>query len=495
MTLTVATLAARPELGLTLLAARRAAGTTPVEWAHAIDRVDSDRWIAPGTLVLTAGFQLPDDAPGLADHLDRLRRAGACALAVDTGGRWDSVPAALVERGAETGFPVLAVDPDIPFTTVVRAVAESVTASKVRSLSELLEAEATLVRMLLRDGVARVLQELGDRLAASCAVVNNRGAILASAGDPGDVAVMVPAPPFHPVVGRSALHADGARMIQPLTGAEIVQGALVVDSVRRFTEADRVLVNHAAGLVSLSMSRSLAVHDAEERLRREAMRAIMAGRVPTPEQLKLFGLTPATPVTALVVSGTELGDAQLAEELAGLGCAFLHETVLAGHAIVHDGPEDVAAVLHARLSRPGQRVRIGVGETMDLSVVDLSLRQATLAVPRQGSGVRSIRDMPAHELLIGLLDDDAADLLAGGLHRRLTEHDARTGDGLAAAAAAYVESNGRFEAMARRLGVHRQTARTRARRVEEVIGASLEDPDIRAELWLAMRATGRPDIR
>lgn len=40
------------------------------------------------------------------------------------------------------------------------------------------------------------------------------------------------------------------------------------------------------------------------------------------------------------------------------------------------------------------------------------------------------------------------------------------------------------------LGVHRHTLRYRMRRVEEILGRSLDDPDVRMELWLALKATG-----
>ena len=37
--------------------------------------------------------------------------------------------------------------------------------------------------------------------------------------------------------------------------------------------------------------------------------------------------------------------------------------------------------------------------------------------------------------------------------------------------------------------MHRHTLRYRMRRVEEILGRSLDDPDVRMELWLALKAT------
>ena len=45
------------------------------------------------------------------------------------------------------------------------------------------------------------------------------------------------------------------------------------------------------------------------------------------------------------------------------------------------------------------------------------------------------------------------------------------------------------DAAAQRLGIHRHTVRHRLRRAEGVLGRSLDDPAVRADLWFALRAT------
>ena len=43
------------------------------------------------------------------------------------------------------------------------------------------------------------------------------------------------------------------------------------------------------------------------------------------------------------------------------------------------------------------------------------------------------------------------------------------------------------QAAARDLDVHRHTVRNRLARAETLLGVSVDDPDTRAELWLALR--------
>lgn len=74
--------------------------------------------------------------------------------------------------------------------------------------------------------------------------------------------------------------------------------------------------------------------------------------------------------------------------------------------------------------------------------------------------------------------------------RALYEHDATGRGDLVASLRAWLSRHGQWDAAAADLGVHRHTLRYRMRRVEEILGRSLDDPDVRMELWLALKAMG-----
>ncbi len=94
--------------------------------------------------------------------------------------------------------------------------------------------------------------------------------------------------------------------------------------------------------------------------------------------------------------------------------------------------------------------------------------------------------------VLPLLADDAVRAFADGLLRPLREHDATARGDLVASLRAWLSRHGQWDAAAADLGVHRHTLRYRMRRVEEILGRSLDDPDVRMELWLALK-TGAPD--
>ena len=114
--------------------------------------------------------------------------------------------------------------------------------------------------------------------------------------------------------------------------------------------------------------------------------------------------------------------------------------------------------------------------------------ERALAVALRG-GRRSVdhEEVGAGSLL-PLLGEDAVTAFAEGLLRPLREHDRTARGDLVASLRAWLSRHGQWDAAAADLGVHRHTLRYRMRRVEELLGRSLDDTDVRMELWLALRS-------
>ncbi|MGW1895487.1 PucR family transcriptional regulator [Streptomyces sp. NPDC002004] len=114
--------------------------------------------------------------------------------------------------------------------------------------------------------------------------------------------------------------------------------------------------------------------------------------------------------------------------------------------------------------------------------------QALSVARRRGRALVEHEEVAAGSVL-PLLADDAVRAFADGLLRALYEHDATGRGDLVASLRAWLSRHGQWDAAAADLGVHRHTLRYRMRRVEEILGRSLDDPDVRMELWLALKAT------
>ncbi|WP_344844136.1 helix-turn-helix domain-containing protein [Nonomuraea dietziae] len=86
--------------------------------------------------------------------------------------------------------------------------------------------------------------------------------------------------------------------------------------------------------------------------------------------------------------------------------------------------------------------------------------------------------------LLALLDPAAAHAFSSALLAPLNEYGSRAD--LVESLRAYLGANGHWDAAAQRLGVHRHTLRYRMKRVSELLGRDLDDPGVRAELWIAL---------
>ncbi|WP_371576593.1 PucR family transcriptional regulator [Streptomyces sp. NBC_01314] len=114
--------------------------------------------------------------------------------------------------------------------------------------------------------------------------------------------------------------------------------------------------------------------------------------------------------------------------------------------------------------------------------------QALSVARRRGRCLVEHEELAAGSVL-PLLGDDAVRAFADSLLRPLREHDATGRGDLVASLRAWLSRHGQWDAAAADLGVHRHTLRYRMRRVEEIVGRSLDDADVRMELWLALKAT------
>ncbi|MFE9255983.1 PucR family transcriptional regulator [Streptomyces sp. NPDC006879] len=138
---------------------------------------------------------------------------------------------------------------------------------------------------------------------------------------------------------------------------------------------------------------------------------------------------------------------------------------------------------------------IGLSAPADPVAAGIARRQAeqSLAVARRRGRTLVEHEELAAGSVLPLLADDAVRAFADGMLRSLREHDATGRGDLIASLQAWLSRHGQWDAAAGDLGVHRHTLRYRMRRVEEILGRSLDDPDVRMELWLALKASPGPE--
>ncbi|MCK7625598.1 PucR family transcriptional regulator [Streptomyces sp. RS10V-4] len=538
---TLASLVNHTALKLTVLAGEDRLDV-PVRWAHASELTDPVPYMEGGELLLITALKLDAEDPETADrYVRRVAGAGVVGLGFAVGVNYEEAPQALVEAARRHHLPLLGVPRRTPFIAISKAVSAAVAADQYRAVTAGFEAQRELTRAALgAEGPSELLARLAAHLDGWAALYDASGAVVAAAPEwaarraarlTEDVARLRERPaPASSVV--SDTDGDDRVELQSLGTGRRARGVLAVGTGAPLGTAERYAVHSAVALLTLTTERSRALQDAEQRLGDAVLKMLLAGEPDHARAVagRLYGGLLDAPFRVLVAepvpaddqpSAPAAGTAPVLDALADTlesAAARTGEAVLAvpdgGRLIVlvADGGAAArscaafAAAAEARAAdRPrtrGRTARNGTARDAEQLAVGLSAptgpmaaahayRQAEQALSvarRRGRALVEHEDVAAGSVL-PLLADDAVRAFADGLLRALREHDATGRGDLVASLRAWLARHGQWDAAAADLGVHRHTLRYRMRRVEEILGRSLDDPDVRMELWLALKAT------
>ncbi|CAL9405981.1 hypothetical protein SUDANB95_01552 [Actinosynnema sp. ALI-1.44] len=399
----------------------------PVSWVHSTELADPTPFLEGGELLLTTGIALgPYPA-----YARRLAAAGVVGLGFGTGLSHAVVPGELVEAARSAGLAVLEVPRAVPFIAITKAVSRAVAADEYAALTRTSEAQRALTRAALTSPAA-VVRRLAGLLGGAVALLDPAGEFVHVSGDMPDPAELraEAARLGHGPAG-SAWRAGERHLALQVLGRH---GHLAVATAGPLDAVDRTVVNTAASLLTLALAGSDAVDEVHRELRTARFRLLLAGE-------PVEGV-PAGPFRVFLVPR---GDNCWAE--------YRGDFVVLGDRV--DGP------FHA--SSP-----------VDASEVARGYREALRAREER---VAFFEDVPGSGLLAADAATHAATLLAP-LDERLRE-----------SLRVWLACHGQWDPAAARLGVHRHTIRNRVRRVEELLGRSLDSPGLRAELWFALTAS------
>jgi len=176
-----------------------------------------------------------------------------------------------------------------------------------------------------------------------------------------------------------------------------------------------------------------------------------------------------------VAAAARLPTGSISEAIGELTCALISDP---------DGPGQRAEIERAVV---GAGARGGLGTTVDWTQAGISFARARAALElADGSATLVCARERAGELLLGADARLAAELAADRL-APLQELSPGSRARLSETLRIWLAEQGRLGQVAQRLGIHPQTARYRLGRLHELFGDTLDDPDGRFWLELALR--------
>ncbi|WP_234330168.1 PucR family transcriptional regulator [Streptomyces acidiscabies] len=506
------------------LALRQIAGpsdpATVLYGALTSEMADPYPYLLGGELLLTAGVHIPE-ATGSGtyfdDYVSRVIAAGGVALGFGVAPVHDTVPRALVAACESYGLPLIEVPEETTFAAVARAVWQLMERARTSELRRVTEAQQSLAAAASRpDPVPAVLRQLAQRTGGRAMLFGPEGVEVAAAGTVG-----------------------GASLAGAASGTGAASGAGVDASLAALAH----LVTTRASVTATDTDPATGVHLAAYALGTTGATGLAGGSATstpstTPTPRRPFALAVAsphrTPADHTITSVAAVLLTLLTDERQS--APETTRTTSLVRLLLGAPPAEVAPLLGAdrwivvharRTSRPSltpldPHPALTLASSLGTPLVDLTpdlirlllpADQDPYPTPHPPSGWSLGMSAPVTPADWPAADAQAARALARALATRvpLVQHTARTAltalispqdaeaharvllapvaenPALTETLRTWLSLHGSWDRTAVALGVHRNTVRQRIARCAGLLGTDLDDPDVRMELWFALR--------
>jgi purine catabolism regulator len=494
----------------------------PIRWVHATERLDVGQLLRAGDLLLTMGTGLPadDDDAGLAAFVDELVDVGSAGLVVELGRRWEhALPDALVDACERHGLPLVVLGQETRFAALAQEIGERVVDQQLTELREAQRVHETFTELSFSHaGPVEILQAV-QRLAAGPVVVENaQHRPLDYFAGPDDTGGFLDGWPARSrrveVAGRTGWDAGNGWLVTRLGTAEQAWGRLVIGSPGPPSQRLVAVAERAAA--------ALALHRLHDRDRGTLMRRthldLLTALSDDPDsddvqqRCELAGFpvrrrtfvglvvrprVGTSPTTDLDEVAATVVRAAHGVRLPALVCEVERDLRVLVSAAPSADADDLVDRVAARVLAHHDVVVAAGRATRDRSGIARSVTEAGQvadAAPQtrreQDPVVHRLADLHLRGLLALLGDDERLRLFVARELEPLRRHDrsdsART-DLLAALRALLLHPASKTEAAAS-LHLSRAAFYDRLARIESILGADLDDPDVRVSLHVALLA-------
>ncbi|QEW03293.1 helix-turn-helix domain-containing protein [Microbacterium lushaniae] len=461
-------------------------------------------WDEPGTILLTTALSLDrDSSSAMRDYVSRLREGGVIAVGIAIGPHvLGKAPDRLLHEADAQGVTVFEVPLSTRFIGVTQAIVDLLSRAKYEARIRALDVQRDFSRAALRaDGAHLIVDRLGGAIdAAAAALIRADGKVQeASSRFPHDQLPVI-ADEITQIIPRGlhitasiALGNAGNALIYPIGLDERPSAYLAVTHASKLGDSDRGVIASAVAMLALHLDRGAGETRIQRAARRRRVGALVTGVQDHVDLLSdIADLAPFPyrddDVVVLVATAPE-DNAKLIDELerspalAGCEMALLEQRIVV--ITTADRSERNIDDLLTRAMRIGVSRPVAFDDVAD--AYDSALRAHATAralardVVRSSSSLASPITALVPQQVLGTWARDAVSELKTVLG------EARYEDAIAALAA-YLRTNGSITQAAAELGVHRHTLRAHLHAVEQAIGASFQDPDTRASVWLMLRA-------
>ncbi|HUZ36581.1 MAG TPA: PucR family transcriptional regulator ligand-binding domain-containing protein [Streptosporangiaceae bacterium] len=496
MSITVRELLQLPHLQVTLIAGADGLDRE-ISWVHTSDLPNPWEWHGTGELLLTNGTGMPPEELAQINFVEKLCEAGASGLALGLGMSGPPLTVGATRKADELGLPLLGVPFSVPFTAVVRAVADANDREESRQLRRV----ARLYELLRASVVSaqpgpETLRKLGQELGIRLYLVDpETGLSLFGEGEEtsfGSALVESYLAHRNAIPGMLRLNLPGAAPGNAGAVAVAVPGdqptALVVEPLGNQLPSP-VLLQHIATGAALELAQLVTAREQQRRQGADLLSQMIDRRVDPRvayEQVTDAGLDLSTCVLVMADVGRQVTATDLHRVLVRTRVPYL---LLRRDCLLYVAIPDLAVEAHfpAELPEPAHAVGIS-GPVISANRVPDATQEARWAL-----GVAEMEKRPVVRfgddttLLLPRTPTEAQALVSRILGGLITL-DAEHGTDYVNTLQVMLRHNRSWQSAAAELHIHKQTLGYRIRKIEQITGRGLTRTEDLAEWWFALRA-------
>lgn len=497
-----------------------------VQWVHTGEIADIARYLTGGEVLLTAATGLETGEAARRAYIRELAEVGVSAIIVELGRGFRAVPDAMIEEARRGGVVLVALENEVPFVAVTHSVHTLLINADHVALVRATEIDEALSQAIL-DGASlgAVLELLADRLACPVVLEDANHRVVAFGRGPRAINPLLKQWQAHSrdahstQAGAIVNLADGERRCAwsnlTLRGEvwgrlHIVEGDSPLDDVARLSLGRAVT---SIALLLLSERDAYLSDEAENAL----IRGVAAGGDFSGQEFvdraASLGISFGSELVLLVTEPTtskvgQAEDGQLAE-LVQMVRAALGDIRWPGvvgrvdHSVVvvaETSPGSTlekAQALAAIVSSRSPEGHLGMSRPCRAAALPRAFREAVMAYRLspliEGAELRAFDDLALLRLLASIAAGPELATFVEGELGGLLDYDEHHSSELVRTLDAFLQANGNKQETGRLLHLRRRSVYYRLGRIEKTLGYSLDLPDRRARLYIALR--GRELLR
>jgi purine catabolism regulator len=491
-----------------------------IRWVHSGEIADIAQFLSGGEALLTAATGLGREPAQHRRYVKELAEAGVACLIIELGRSFSSVPEEMVEEATRLGLVLVSIEQEVPFAAVTRTAHTELINTAHKALQRAIAIDDALNTLILEGGsLSSVLELLAEQLHNPVVLEDGARRVVDFGRSAENVTPLLRNWHGHSRQGHQRNAAASVREVDgtprcmwtTITVKGEEWGRLhVVELDSQLGDATRLALGRASASIALYLmaERDAALSDAAE----SSLVGALAFSTAYSGQDFLaraggLGVDLDGELVMIVVAPT---DGQAADGDESDAAVELRKSLREERwpAVVGAVDGNITAVLTARsrsalpasleaiLGRleegPFAGSHVGVSRPCTVSQLPQAQNEAAIAHrlgPSSGSGrVHFYGDLALFRLLSPLGSGPTLANFAEEELSPLIEHDARQNSELLKTLDAFLRAHGNKIATARLLQLGRRSVYYRLDRIEELLGTSLDDPELRVRLYIALRA-------